>query len=576
MPSINQQIAAAFAELADLLEMTGGERYRILAYRRAAETLESAVKDVASLQEADLVKMRGIGKATAKKVREFADAGKMAALEEMRARIPPGVRELTGIPGLGPKKAMLLHSELGIANLEQLRDAIEGQRLRTVPGLGEKTEENLAAALARYSTDERRMLLGTAIDIAEGMVAGLLQAGAEQATYAGSVRRMKETIRDLDILAAAGAATQDTAGIAESFANLPQVARVALKGGTKTSVVVAEGLQVDLRIVAADEFGSALQYFTGSKQHNVKVREHAVKNGLKLSEYGLFTVPDDKRIASETEEEVYEALGMQTPLPTMREDLGEVELALRRELPEPVLVEDIRGELHGHSNYSDGRLPIIDMATEARRRGYVYWAVTDHGRDLQIRRILEMEDIDRQIEEVAQANAALAGELTVLHGVELNVAPDGSLDYPNDVLERFDLRVASIHGAPWDLESMTRRLIAAAEHPLVNILGHPSGRRMGRRPAGEFDLDAVFKAAAANQVAVEINSNPQRLDLKDDHARAAREYGCYFAINTDAHKYSDFDHLRLGVGVAQRAWVGRAEVINTWPLDQLRSFLAKR
>jgi DNA polymerase (family 10) len=516
--------------------------------------------------------MRGIGKATAKKVREFAEGGKMTALEEMRARIPPGVRELTGIPGLGPKKAMLLHSELGISNLEQLRDAIEEQRLRTVPGLGEKTEENLAAALARYSVEERRMLLGTAIEIAEGMVAGLLQGGAEQATYAGSVRRMKETIRDLDILAAGDDATR----IAESFANLPQVARVALRGGTKTSVVVAEGLQVDLRIVAADEFGSALQYFTGSKQHNVKVREHAVKKGLKLSEYGLFTVSDDKRIASAAEEEVYEALGMQTPLPTMREDLGEVELALRHELPQPVVVEDIKGELHGHSNYSDGRLPILDMAEEARRRGYEYWAVTDHGRNLQIRRTLETEDIERQTAEVAQANAAMAEEVVILHGVELNVAADGSVDYPDDFLERFDVRVASIHGAPWDFESMTRRLIAAAEHPFVNILGHPSGRRMGRRPAGEFDPDSVFKAAAANQVALEINSNPQRLDLKDEHARAAREYGCYFSINTDAHKYSDFDHLRLGVGVAQRAWIGKSEVINTWPLDQLRSFLAKR
>lgn len=569
---VNKQIASAFAELADLLEMTEGERYRILAYRRAAETLETIASDLAGFSDAELLALRGIGKATAGRIKEFLETGKITALEELRAEIPMGVREMTGLAGLGPKKAMLLHNELGVSTLDDLRRAISDQLVRGVKGLGPKTEENIARALARYSTEERRALLSSALQIAERIVAALSQlSNVGSVSYAGSLRRMKETIGDIDVLAAG----EDAPAIAETFATLPEVARVIVKGTTKTSVVVSEGLQVDLRVVAPDEFGAALQYFTGSQSHNVKVREHAVKKGYKLSEYGLFTIKGNKRIAARTEEDVYVALGMQTPLPTMREDRGEVELALRGELPDVIQTEDIRGELHGHSNYSDGRLPIIEMAEEAIRRGYKYWAVTDHGSNLAIGRTLARSDIKRQANEVREANERLEDRITVLHGVELNIGRDGRVDYPDDVLELFDVRVASVHGAPWDYEGMTHRLLTAIEHPLVNIIGHPSGRRMGTRPGGEFDLSAVFKAAAANDVALEVNSNPQRLDLKDDHIRLAKDFGCYFTINTDAHKFSDFNNLRLGVGTAQRAWVIKNEVINAWPLSKLRKFLAK-
>lgn len=559
MSLVNKQIASAFAELADLLEMTDGERYRILAYRRAAETLETLPQDLGGLSDSELLALRGIGKATAKKIKEFLETGKMVALEDLRAQIPMGVREMTSLAGLGPKKAMLLHNELGVSTLEDLRRAISEQLVRGVKGLGPKTEENLASALDRHSTEERRTLLGSALQIAEDIVSALSELSiVSSAAYAGSLRRMKETVGDIDILATG----KDPAAIAEAFAALPEVVRLI------------ESLQVDLRVVAPDEFGAALQYFTGSQSHNVKVREHAVKKGYKLSEYGLFTVKGNKRIAAETEDEVYGALGMQTPPATMREDRGEVELALRGELPDVVLTEDIQGELHGHSKYSDGRLPIIEMAEEAMRRGYRYWTVTDHGSNLAIGRTLHRSDIERQAAEIREVNERL-GRITVLHGVELNIGRDGSLDYPDDVLKLFDVRVASIHGAPWDYQGMTHRLMAAVEHPLVNIIGHPSGRRLGRRPAGEFDLNTVFKAAAANRVVLEVNSNPQRLDLKDDHIRLAKEFGCYFAINTDAHKFSDFNHLRLGVATAQRAWVTKDEVINAWPLTRLRKFLAK-
>ncbi|MGH2812954.1 MAG: DNA polymerase/3'-5' exonuclease PolX [Actinomycetota bacterium] len=558
MPRTNQELAAAFFELADLIDLTGGERFRMLAYRRAAETLEILARDVSTMSDKELTGLRGIGGGTAKKIREYLATGKIGALEDLRAEIPPGVREMTRLAGLGPKKAMVLHAELGIGNLDELRVAVSDGRLREVRGFGAKTEENLARALAEIKSEPDRALLGTALQSAERMVASLEQLpSVEHAEYAGSLRRMRETIGDIDLLASG----PEAAPIMDAFVNLPEVARVLARGPTKSSVTVARGLQVDLRVVAPDEFGAALQYFTGSKQHNVKVREHAVREGLKLSEYGLFRVDGGERVAAETEKEVYAALGMQTPPPTMREDRGEVELALRGELPEVVRLEDIRGDLHGHSTYSDGRESIAVMAGEAARRGYRYWAITDHGRNLRLKS-LEAEDVLAQAEEVRELNRLLGKKITVLHGVELNIGPDGGLDYPDDLLGVFDLRIASTHGPPWDQESMTRRLLAAIEHPLVNVLGHPTGRRLGRRPA-------------AAGVALEINSNPQRLDLKDDHVWLARELGCVFSIATDSHRIPELNLMRLGVFTAQRGWVGKEEVVNTWTLPKLRKFLRR-
>jgi DNA polymerase (family 10) len=572
VPRTNRELAAAFRELADLMEITGAERFRILAYRRAAETISRLGVDLGTLSDKELTSLRGVGVATAKKIREFLETGRMEKLDELRLVVPAGVRELTSLAGLGPKKAMLLHAELGISTLDDLREAIEKQRVRAVRGLGTKTEENLQKALAQYSVEERRILLGVALRTAEEIVAALSEFKAiKRVSYAGSLRRMRETIGDIDLLAA----SPDPPKVMDAFTSLSGMLRVIARGPTKSSVVTRDGIQVDLRVVAPDEFGAALQYFTGSKEHNVKVREHAVKMGLKLSEYGLFKVGSGERIAAQTEEEVYGALGMQTPPPTMREDRGEVELALSGELPSPIELRDIKGDLQGHSRYSDGRETIADMARAAAEVGYKYWAVTDHGQQLAVVNHLTSDDIDRQAAEVAEVNKSLAGKITVLHGVELNISPSGELDYPDEVLRKFDLVVASVHSPPWDRDGMTRRIIRAIENPNVHIIGHPTGRRIGKRAGGEFDLVKVFKAALSCGVAIEVNSNQERLDLRDDHVRIARELGCLFAIDTDAHRFSELDFMRLGVYTAQRGWVTKESVINAWPLSKLRRFLDK-
>ncbi|MGH2704027.1 MAG: DNA polymerase/3'-5' exonuclease PolX [Actinomycetota bacterium] len=584
MPRSNAEVAAAFRELADLTEIAGGDRFRVLAYRRVADAVSGLGREITTLSDAELVALRGVGKGTAPKIRELLASGSMAQLEQMRAAVPAGVHELTRLSGLGPKKALVIVRELGVSTLDELRAAIDAHRLRDLPGLGAKTEENLLAALAAYRPTEERILLSQALRLAEEMLEILRHGPAiERCSYAGSLRRMRETIGDLDLLAASA----EPAAAMEAFSRLPQVARVAARGSTKSSVVTHDGVQVDLRVVAPDEWGAALQYFTGSKEHNVKVREHAVKHGFKLSEYGLFRVgrrgeaapsTDAERVAAETEEEVYSALGMQTPPPTLRENRGEVELALRGELPVLVEVSDLRGDLQSHSTYSDGRVPLEEMARAAAERGYAYFAVTDHGRNLRLpgMRSLSLEDIDRQAAEVRRLNETLGGGMHLLHGVELNIGPDGDLDYPDEILSRFDAVVASVHhNMKDDRETMTRRILRAIDNPNVNIIGHPTGRRIGRRPAYELDLEAIARTAAAHGVALEINANPQRLDLKDDHILLAREVGCPLVISTDAHSPRELGLMRFGVATAQRGWVTKEEVINTWPRERLLRFLAR-
>lgn len=574
----NREVAAALEELADLTELTGGDRFRILAYRRAADTVRGLAREVASLGPAELTGLRGIGKATAGKVRQLLETGTIDKLEQLRRQVPAGIRAMTRLPGLGPKKAILLHGALGISTLEELRAAVEAQRLREVPGFGPKTEENLLQALDEFTGRDERIPLARALRLAESLVAGLSESPAvARSSYAGSLRRMRETIGDVDLLAAGA----DPPALMDAFASLPKVLRVLARGPTKSSVLTTEGFQVDLRVVAPDEYGAALQYFTGSKAHNVKVREHAVRQGFKLSEYGLFRVRASgggpaERVAAETEEDVYGALGMQTPPPPMREDRGEVELALRGELPRLVELADVRGDLQTHSTYSDGRATLEEMVEAAARRGYEYYAVTDHGRRLALRS-LSLEDIDRQAGEVRRLNERLAGRITLLHGVELNVGPEGELDYPDEVLARFDVVVASVHHQmKMDRAAMTRRIVRAIDHPRVHVIGHPTGRRMGRREAYELDLEAVCRAAAKSGVALEINGSPERLDLKDDHIHLAREHGCLLAISTDAHSVRELDNMRLGVATAQRGWVTPEMVVNCRPLRELRRFLEKR
>ncbi|HWD09570.1 MAG TPA: DNA polymerase/3'-5' exonuclease PolX [Actinomycetota bacterium] len=576
----NAEIAAAFHELADLLSIDGADRFRIQAYRRAGDAISIAGRPLSTMSQAEITALRGLGAGTAAKVQEYLSSGSMAALQRLRERYPPGVLEMTRLPGMGPKKAVAVHNALGVASLEELRASIAAGRLREVAGFGAKAEENLARALDRYSTRDQRVPMIDALNVA-GEVLAMMRAlpGVERATYAGSLRRMRDTIGDLDILVA----TPTPGPVLAAFPALPGFGGgpagsgegTVAAGPTKVSVRTGAGLQVDLRVVALQEFGSALQYFTGSQAHNVKVRQHAVRMGLKLSEYGLFR--GGNRIAGETEDEVYGALGMQTPLPTMREDRGEVELALRGELPRVVTLEDLRGDLQSHSTYSDGRRTLREMAFAAAERGHEYHAVTDHGQNLAVVRSLSLEDIDRQADEIRRLNEELAGRMTLLHGLEANIGLDGELDYPEEILARFDVVVASLHhGLRMERAEMTARVVKALAHPEVNIFGHPTARMLPRRPASDFDLEAACRAAAEHGVAMELNASPRRLDLKDEHAVVAREAGCLFAISTDAHAINELDYLRFGVATAQRAWLGPERIITTWPLDRLRSFLAKR
>jgi len=567
----NIEVAGALHELADLLEIDGGDRFRTLAYRRAGDAVRGLARDVAVLSEAELTAIHGIGRATAGKIREMVSAGSIEALQKLRAKYPPGVLEMTRLAGLGPKKAVALHEALGIGGLAELEQACREGRLRGVKGFGARSEENLLRALATHSREERRVLLGEALAVAEELLEGLRSiAGVERVSHAGSLRRMRDTIGDLDLLAASTRAAE----VVEAFVALPMAGRVQARGPTKTSMLTRHGLPVDLRIVAPDEFGSALQYFTGSKAHNVKVREFAVRQGLKLSEYGLFRGAE--RLASATEEEVYAAVGMQTPPAPMREDRGEVELALRHALPQLVEVGDLRGDLQSHSLYSDGTRTIREMALAAAAKGYEYFAVTDHGANLPVVRNLSLADIARQRAEIRDLNRELAGRIVVLHGLEANIGVDGELDYPDEVLAGFDIVVASLHSQlRGERAASTRRVLRALENPHVTVLGHPTGRMLGRRPGADLDMEAVCRAALTHGVALEINANPRRLDLRDDHAFLARQMGCFLAISTDAHSPRELDLMRFGVATAQRGWVEPSGVINTWPLARLRRFVAK-
>ncbi|HYN99754.1 MAG TPA: DNA polymerase/3'-5' exonuclease PolX [Actinomycetota bacterium] len=568
---MNDEVAQAFEELADLLQIAGGDRFKILAYRRVGEEIRALARDISTLDDKELSALRGVGRATSSKIREVLKTGTMAKLEEARAAVPTGIREMTALPGLGPKTALLLYSELGVSSLPELDQAIKEQRLRTIKGLGKKTEENLTAALRRFKGKEERVPIDVALKVAEDLLEELRRSDlVTEAAYCGSLRRAKETIGDLDLLATG----PDPAAIMNLFTSLPGLSGVPVSGSTKSTIRTSQGLQVDLRVVAPDEFGAALQYFSGSKEHNVRVREIAVKQGYKLSEYGLFRVSDNAKVAGATEDEVYGALGLQTPPAPLRENRGEIEAALKGELPELVQLSDIQGDLHSHTRYSDGSTTVREMALTAMGLGRNYLAITDH-LDAWVKSH-SPDTVQLQAMEIAAVNEEFGDRFTVLQGVEVDIGPEGTLALPDSILERVDLVIASIHRRyGLDAEAMTRRVVKAMRHPSVNIFGHPTGRWLGQREAAEFDLEQVFAAARDNQVVMEINSNPARLDLKDDHIRLAKEFGLRFSINTDSHNPGHLSRMRLGVGMAQRGWVTKPEVVNTLPVDQLRNVFRK-
>jgi DNA polymerase (family 10) len=570
---LNEEVAGLLREYAELTQITGGDVFRARNYEKAARSVRGWGEDISRLDAKGLRAIPGVGASIAAKIAEYLATGHIAALDELRAKIPSGVLELTRVPGLGPKRALQLNHDLGVSSVDELAAAVQAGRLEGLAGFGARSEDRIASGIEVYRQGRERVLLDVALHTATTMVAAMSAVpGCQRCAYAGSLRRWRETVGDVDILAAA----DDSAPLMAAFTALPEVAAVIASGPTKTSIRTSAGLQVDLRVVQLDAWGAALQYFTGSQAHNVAVRQIAIRQKLKLSEYGLFDNETGDLIVSRTEEEVYARLGLAWIPPAMREDHGEVQAAARGEIPRLVREKDLKGDLHTHTNLTDGVASLEDMVAAAVRRGYEYYAITDHAPNLVFQRMTD-EKMLAQRDQVRAFDA----RLDLLHGTELNIAPDGSVDWDEasfggQGLAGFDLCVASVHSHfDQPRAEMTRRFVTACENPRVNIIGHPTTRRIGRRPPVDVDFGELFRACARTGTALEINASPQRLDLPSDHIRAARDAGVVFAIDSDAHSVADQGNMPYGVGTAQRGWLTDDDVINTWPLDRLRAFLAK-
>ena len=570
----NEDVAARFTEIATLLRLRGEDAFRVRAYERAAGVIGAAAVDLSTLDPAEIAGLKGIGKSTADKIAEYLETGTIAMLEELRGDLPPGLLQLIRIPGLGPKTAKLLHDELGIDSLEGLRTALEAQALRDLPGLGPKTEENLRESIARMGAkDDGRVPAADAIGVAQELVARLRSLpGVVDAAYAGSLRRMRETVGDIDVLVASA----DPAPVHAALRDSPLVVKVLAAGEKKTSVLTVRGLQADLRVVEPEAWGAALVYFTGSKAHNVRVRERAVRQGLTLNEYGLFDRETGARVAGASEAEVYAALGLAEIPPPLREDTGEVDAAATGALPAVVTVADVRGDLHGHSDWSgDGKATLVEMLDAAAARGYAYWAVTDHAEDLSINGLTR----DRMLAQRAEISrlAERYPTMRILHGAELNIAGDGGLDYDPEFLLGYDFAVASVHSLMRrPAAEQTARILRAMENPAVNVIGHPTGRKIGIRPGYEVDLEAIVDAAIETGTALEVNASPRRLDLGGDAVRRAVRAGATIAISCDAHAVGDLDNLRYGVATAQRGWATPSDVLNCRDVDGLLAFVAAK
>ncbi|MGW3040005.1 DNA polymerase/3'-5' exonuclease PolX [Kitasatospora sp. NPDC001159] len=586
MPRLNDQVRELLQEYADLINITGEDAFRARAYEKAARAVGGHPEDLADLDVKGLQQIPGVGKSTAEKITEYLATGKMAALETLRARIPSGVREMMAVPSVGPKRALSLYRDLGIASVDELAEAVRADRLSGLAGFGERSGEKILHGIELMRQSGGRTLLDTATELAEQLVEALSAVpGCTRCAYAGSLRRMRETVGDIDVLATAA----DSAPLMAALTELPYVTEVIASGPTKTSVRTAQGVQVDLRVVPEEDWGAALVYFTGSKAHNIKLRTMAVRAGLKLSEYGLFEVDggagkdrkaktggkeEGAKVVSETEDEVYAALGLPWIPPTLREDRGEVEAALNGELPDLIQESDLRGDLHTHTDLTDGLATLTEMIDTAAERGYSYYAVTDHAPDLVMQRMTD-EKMLAQREQLHQL-ADRHQKLRLLHGTELNIGPDGGVDWPPEFLAGFDVCVASVHSHfTLDRAAQTRRLIRACENPYVHVIGHLTTRLIGRRGPIDVDLDAVFAAAARTGTAIEINSSPQRLDLRDEDILRAKRHGVRFSIDSDAHATGHLAYPRFGIGTAQRGWLTTEDVINAWTWQKLKRFLRK-
>ncbi len=559
-----------------MLDILGEDRFRVVSYHRAGRAVEGLTEDIEDLvRDGKLGDIPGVGSAIAEKISEYVTTGRIAYHEELKARFPPGVLDLLQLRGIGPKKVAILWQKLGITDLATLEQAAKHHRLRRIKGFGEKTEENLLKAIETFRQGQARALVWDAAQVVDAITAHLRsKANVTRIEAAGSFRRMRETVGDVDILVT----TPDVRAAFRAFTTFPGVTQVYSEGEIKSSVLVAYEaytggqrlLQVDLEILDADSWGAGLQYFTGSKDHNVHLRGMAVDRGLKLNEYGLFR--GEEKLAGATEEDVYRGLDLPWIPPELREDRGEIEAALKNELPKLVEPTDIRGDFHVHTNATDGRESLEAMVEAARSRGYAYVGISDHSTSAVVAFGLTAEKALAQRDRIRDLNKTLKG-FTVLVGTECDILEGGAMDYPDEVLKEFDYVLASVHSKfTQPRKEMTARLVAAVENPWVSILAHPMARLIGSRDPVDLDIEAVFAACAQTGTAIEVNAGPTRMDLTGPQARAAKNAGCKLAVDTDAHSSAELGAMRFGVGSARRGWLTSSDVVNAWPLDRVRSF----
>ena len=572
----NAEIARLFYETADLMEIAGEDSFRIRSYRNGATAIEShpeRVSDMVQDASRDVTTIQGIGKGLAAVLKEIVERGSFARRDEMLARYPPTALELLKIQGLGPKSIALLYQHYRVSTIDDLERICREGKLRLLPRMGEKLEQKVLRSIESYRRSASRFLINFADRVASELAAYLAETpGVERVTPAGSLRRGKETIGDVDLLVTGPA----PAPALERFAAFPRVKEILARGGNKTSASIGhEGLQVDVRVLDRSSYGSAMQYFTGSKDHNVALRQRALRLGFTLSEYGLFRVDDQSKVAGETEEEIYDRLGLAWIPPELRENLGEIEAAAEGRLPELVRLDQIRGDLHMHTVETDGRYSIAEMAQAARAAGYQYLAITDHSKALAMANGLDETRLLAQVAEIRRV-AGDFPDLTIFAGVECDIRQDGAMDLADDALAQLDVVIASVHSyLNQEPAQMTDRLLRAIENPHVDILGHPTGRLLLRRDGYPFDFERVAAAAARHSVHFEINASPERLDLGSQLLRMARAQGARFVISTDAHHIKHLDNMKYGVWTARRAWLGPADIVNTLDPEGFRGALRK-
>lgn len=567
------EIAALFTQMADLLEFRGANPFRIRAYRKAAQSLEGLAEDLERLNAQDrLEDIPGIGQDLARKIRDYLAHGTIQEIEEVKRTVPPVVFELLEVPGVGPKTAKLLVDRLRITSLDRLESAAKTHKLCKLPGFQETKEQNILKGIAIVRKGRARMHLGLALPLARSLLDALRALPeVKRIEAAGSLRRMKETIGDLDLLVAAA----QPAAVMRAFTTAPFCGRVLAAGTTKASILTPDGVQVDLRVVEPGAFGAALVYFTGSKEHNVHLREMAVRKGLKINEYGVFN-KTGKRLAGREEEDVYRAVGLPWIPPEIREDGGEFEAALKGHLPKLVTQEDVRGDFHIHTTASDGAHGLEEVAEAGRKRGYEYLVISDHSQSLKVANGMSVRKLNTQMTKIRMLNRRFRG-FQLLMGSEVDILQRGRLDYPDEVLSRLDFVIGSIHsGFKQDEATLTARLTAAMRNPYLSLIAHPTGRLMGQREPYAVDLERVFAAAKTTQTALEINAYPKRLDLNDQHARRAKDCGVRLAISTDTHRLDQLHDIAIGLGVARRAWLEPKHLLNCLSRDRLLAWVHEK